>query len=250
MIRLDSWQAGGSQRHVDEPSTVNKLIQARIEGRLSRRGLIARAARIGIAAPVIGVIRTHNFDEARAQAEAYLDGGLQLVEVTFTVPRATELVSQLLAERDGDGPPWFGMGTVTDAGRAEAAVAAGAEFIVSPNCGSGVARVARAAGRFLVLGALTPTEIVEARDLGADIVKVYPLPTVGGPRYLSTIRGPLGDIPMLAAGGFGVDEIPVYRQAGASAFGLGGAQLLGATAGDSRRLLHRALAFARGEAAP
>jgi 2-dehydro-3-deoxyphosphogluconate aldolase/(4S)-4-hydroxy-2-oxoglutarate aldolase len=201
-------------------------------------------------APVIGVIRTHSYDEARSQAEAYLDGGLQLVEITFTVPRATDLVRALLSERNGDGPPWIGMGTVTDAGRAEAALEAGAEFIVSPNCGSGVARVARAAGRFLVLGALTPTEVVEARDLGADIVKVYPLPTVGGPRYLATIRGPLGDISMLAAGGFGVDEIPAYRQAGASAFGLGGAQLLGGTAEESRRILHRALAFARGESAP
>jgi 2-dehydro-3-deoxyphosphogluconate aldolase / (4S)-4-hydroxy-2-oxoglutarate aldolase len=217
--------------------------------------IVSAPMRTGVAeslagAPVIGVVRTSDHEEARRQAEAYLDGGLQLVEITFTVPEATELVRGLIARRSGDGPPWIGMGTVTGAARAEAAVEAGAQFIVSPNCSATVAEVARRAGCYLVVGALTPTEIVNARDLGADIVKVYPLPTVGGPLYLSTIRGPLGDIPMLAAGGFQVNEIPAYRQAGASAFGLGGAQLLGASAEESREILRRALAYGRGEDAP
>ncbi len=217
--------------------------------------ILSAPMRTGVAeslagAPIVGVVRTSDHEEARRQAEAYLDGGLQLVEITFTVPKATELVRRLIAERSGDGPPWIGMGTVTDATRAEAAVEAGAQFIVSPNCSATVAEVARRAGCYLVVGALTPTEIVNARDLGADIVKVYPLPTVGGPLYLSTIRGPLGDIPMLAAGGFPVNEIAAYRQAGASAFGLGGAQLLGTTTEESREILRRALAYGRGEDAP
>ena len=112
-----------------------------------------------------------------------------------------------------------------------------------------VAREARRAGLFLVLGALSPTEIVAAVELGADLVKVYPLPPVGGPAYLSVIRGPLGDVPMLAAGGFGVEEIPAYRQAGAIAFGLA-APLLGAGAGEAetRRRTQRAITLARGTA--
>ena len=118
------------------------------------------------------------------------------------------------------------MGTVTTAARAREAVAAGAEFLVTPNVSAEVAREARDAGTFLVMGALTPTEIVAAVELGADLVKVYPLPPVGGPAYLSVIRGPLGDIPMLAAGGFGVEEIPAYHRVGAVAFGLA-APLLG-----------------------
>jgi 2-dehydro-3-deoxyphosphogluconate aldolase/(4S)-4-hydroxy-2-oxoglutarate aldolase len=111
--------------------------------------------------------------------------------------------------------------------------------------------VAREAGLFLVMGALTCTEIVAASELGADLIKVYPLPTVGGPAYLSTIRGPLGDIPMLAAGGFGVEEIPAYARAGAVAFGLA-APLLGAgpDEAESRRRIARALALARGEHIP
>jgi 2-dehydro-3-deoxyphosphogluconate aldolase/(4S)-4-hydroxy-2-oxoglutarate aldolase len=172
--------------------------------------------------------------------------GLQLIEVTFSVPGADDLVRLLLAERGGGGPPWIGMGTVTTPERAARAVAAGSEFIVTPNAEEEVARVVRDAGVFLIVGALTATEIVAARRMGADLVKVYPLPPVGGPGYLSVIRGPLGDVPMLAAGGFGVEEIPAYRRAGAVAFGIG-SPLLADGDDATRRRIARALRLARGE---
>src|SRR3954454_12913987 len=207
-------------------------------------------------APIIGVVRTASREEAAAQARTLAASGVELVEITFTVPGAASLVRELLAERRahageaGDGPPWIGMGTVSTAERAREAVAAGAEFFVTPNVNAEVARTAREAGVYLIMGALTPTEIVEAAGLGADLVKVYPLPPVGGPAYLSVIRGPLGDIPMLAAGGFGVEEIPLYAQAGAVAFGLA-APLLGVgPAGndttEARQRIARALTLARG----
>jgi 2-dehydro-3-deoxyphosphogluconate aldolase/(4S)-4-hydroxy-2-oxoglutarate aldolase len=166
------------------------------------------------------------------------------VEITFTVPGATGLVRRLLAER-GDAPHHVGMGTVTGAERAREALAAGAEFLISPNASPEVAAVAREAGVFLVLGSLTPTEIVAARDLGADLVKVFPLPTVGGPAYLRAVRGPLGDIPMLASGGYGPEEIPAYRKAGASAFGIG-APLLARDEAETLRRIAGAVALARG----
>ncbi|MGB5162423.1 MAG: 2-dehydro-3-deoxyphosphogluconate aldolase [Thermoanaerobaculia bacterium] len=198
------------------------------------------------AAPVVGVVRTSSRDEALRQAGLFMANGIELIEVTFTVPDAPDLVRELIAGRSTTGPPWIGMGTVTDLSRAEAAVEAGAEFLVSPNVSSVVTAVARRAGLYLVLGALTCTEIVEARDLGADIVKVYPLPPVGGPAYLATIRGPLDDIPMLAAGGFSVDEIPDYRVAGASAFGIG-APLLGDDEEGTRQRIAHALRLAKGQ---
>ena len=195
-------------------------------------------------APVIGVVRTSSFEEAARQARLFAESGIELVEITFTVPDATRLVRDLLAQRKSAGPPWFGMGTVTTAARAREAVTAGAEFLVSPNVSSDVARIARGAGLFLVLGALTPTEVVLAHELGADIVKVYPLPPVGGPSYLSVLRQPLGDIPMLAAGGFGVEDINDYARAGAVAFGMG-APLLGADEEETRGRIARALAMAQ-----
>ncbi len=207
-----------------------------------RSGVAASLAR----SPIVAVVRTSATEEAARQARTFLDGGIELVEITFTVPGAVALAAELLAGRGGPGPPWIGMGTVTTAERARQAVAAGAEFLVTPNASPEVAEVAGRAGRFLILGALTPTEVVAAHQLGADLVKVYPLPPVGGPAYLATIRQPLGDLPMLAAGGFGVEEIPAYRAAGAMAFGIG-APLLGETAEASRQRIARALALARGE---
>lgn len=195
-------------------------------------------------APIIGVVRTPSREEAARRARLFAAAGIELVEITFSVPGAADLVRELLAERTGEAPPWFGMGTVTTAARAREAVAAGAEFIVTPNVSAEVAHEARQANLFLVMGALTGTEIVAAHQLGADIVKVFPLPPVGGPAYLEAIRGPLDDILMLAAGGFGVDEIPAYARAGATAFGIG-APLLGGDDEETHRKIARGLDLAR-----
>lgn len=199
-------------------------------------------------APVVGVVRTASQEEGRRQALTLLSSGLELVEITFTVPGALEVVAELRGHRSDGGPPWIGMGTVTSEERVAQAVACGAEFLVTPVATAGVLQAAGATGLYVIAGALTPTEIVTAWELGADLIKVYPLPPVGGPAYLSTIRQPLGEIRMLAAGGFGVDEIPAYRRAGACAFGLG-APLLGVGNGETSQTVARALRLARGEEA-
>jgi 2-dehydro-3-deoxyphosphogluconate aldolase / (4S)-4-hydroxy-2-oxoglutarate aldolase len=195
-------------------------------------------------APVVGVIRTDDPAKAARDARFLIAAGLELVEITFTVPGATGLVRELLAERSGGGPPWIGMGSTTTAGRADAALEAGAEFIVTPNVDAEVARRVTGAGRFLVVGALTPTEIVAGRNAGADLIKVYPLPAVGGASYLATVRGPLWDVPMLAAGGFGIEDIPAYAEAGAIGFGLG-PPLLADSEEETRQRVERALQLAR-----
>jgi len=199
--------------------------------------------------PIIGVVRTESTETAGIQARQLMAGGVELVEITFTVPGASNLVRELLNERGPStelaGPPWIGMGSVTTEARAREAIAAGAEFIVSPNTSSAVARVAHDTGKFLVMGALTPTEIVAATELGADLVKVYPLPAVGGASYLATVRGPLWDVDMLAAGGFGVDEIPAYRRAGARVFGMAAPLLLAGNGSAGENIAH-ALEVARG----
>jgi 2-dehydro-3-deoxyphosphogluconate aldolase/(4S)-4-hydroxy-2-oxoglutarate aldolase len=197
-------------------------------------------------APIIAVVRNADRAVAAQQARSFLRHGLEMIEVTFSVPGATDLVRELLDERPSGSPIRIGMGTVTTAARAEAAAAAGGEFLVTPNVSAAVAGVARAHGLFLCMGGLTPTELVAAHELGADLLKVYPLPPVGGPAYLSVVRQPLGDLaPMLAGGGFGVEEIPAYRAAGAVAFGLG-APLLGPDDGATSGIIRRALALARG----
>lgn len=199
--------------------------------------------------PLVGVVRTADPVEAERQARLFIAGGIRLIEVTFTVPQAPALVRRLLAER-GEAPHHVGMGTVTGAERARQAVAAGAEFVITPNVSAEAAAVVRENDLYLVVGALTASEIVAARDLGADIVKVFPLPPVGGAAYLAAVRGPLGDVPMLASGGFGPEEIPAYREAGATAFGIGAPLLAADEAGTLRRIAG-ALALAReGRPAP
>ena len=109
-----------------------------------------------------------------------------------------------------------------------------------------VAEIAHAEDLFLCMGGLSPSELVAAHELGADLLKVYPLPPVGGPAYLSVVRQPLGDLaPMLAGGGFGFEEIPAYRAAGAVAFGIG-APLLAPDEDATSRNIRHALALARG----
>lgn len=223
------------------------MIQSGAVAKLALEGRTEIAARLE-AAPIVAVVRHADPAEAARQARAFLRHGLELIEVTFTVPDAPRLVRELLAERPAGASGRIGMGTVTTRARAEAAVAAGAEFLVTPNVSAAVAEVARRHELYLCMGALTATELVAAHELGADLLKVFPLPPVGGPAYLATIRQPLGDLgPMLAGGGFGVDEIPAYRKAGAVAFGLG-AQMLDTDDRLAGEKIRRALAYARGDA--
>src|ERR1044071_1234002 len=136
----------------------------------SVRPLVSRSV---AEAPVMGVIRTTSAEEAARQARLFMAAGLELIEVTYTVPSASRLACELLIARSEGGPPWIEMVTVTSAARAAEAVEAGCEFVVSPNTNPEVARLARQADLYLVLGALTPTEVCTAADLGSDLVKVY-----------------------------------------------------------------------------
>jgi len=166
---------------------------------------------------LISVIRASTPAAAEAAAHAVADGGVPIVEVTFTVPEATRVMSALRSRSDCI----VGAGTVLTAAQADAALAAGARFIVAPNCSPDVARIAKAAGVLYVPGAYTTGEIVFARDHGADVVKVYPVGVAGGPRYIEIIRDPLPDIPMLAAGGTSLDNLEPFLRAGCVAIGVG-----------------------------
>ena len=161
--------------------------------------------------------------EAARQARAFSPRGLEMVEITFTVPGAADLVRELLAERGRPTARLDRHGNGHHAGRAPARRSRPAPNSWSPRTSAPRSPRRPRADVFLCMGALTPTELVAAHELGADLVKVYPLPPVGGAAYLSVVRQPLGDIPMLAGGGFGIEEIPAYRAAGAVAFGIGGA---------------------------
>jgi 2-dehydro-3-deoxyphosphogluconate aldolase/(4S)-4-hydroxy-2-oxoglutarate aldolase len=146
-------------------------------------------------------------------------GGVDIMEVTFTVPKAHQVLEQVSAKL-GDRI-LLGAGTVLDAETARIALLAGAEFIVSPAVNLDVIRLCRRYGKLVMPGAFTPTEVLTAWEAGADIVKVFPSDVVG-PAHLKALRGPLPQVRLMPTGGVNLDTAMAFLHAGAFALGVGG----------------------------
>ena len=190
-----------------------------MDGAMTRReAIVQEIERAGI----VAVIRMKEPDKLRAVVDAIAEGGVRALEITMTVPGAVELIRQLGPAL----PPGFvlGAGTVLDAATASRVIDAGAQFVVSPVFRVGVIHACGAAGVPVMPGCFTPTEILEAWDAGADIVKVFPA-TALGPAYLKDIRGPLPQVKLMPTGGVTLDNAGEWIRAGAVAVGVGTALL-------------------------
>jgi 2-dehydro-3-deoxyphosphogluconate aldolase / (4S)-4-hydroxy-2-oxoglutarate aldolase len=168
---------------------------------------------------IIPVIRAPSAEAAVTVAEALLEAGLAVAEITMTVPNAIIAIGGI-AKRF-PGKLLVGAGTVTDAETAQRAIDAGAEFIVSPSLVREVVDAALRADVAVLPGALTPGEVFEAFRAGGDMVKVFPVQSVGGAAYLRALRGPFPDIPLVPTGGVTLDNVAELLQAGAAAVGVG-----------------------------
>jgi 2-dehydro-3-deoxyphosphogluconate aldolase/(4S)-4-hydroxy-2-oxoglutarate aldolase len=177
--------------------------------------VVSRLRDVGI----IPIIRAPSADAVVPVAEALLQAGLPVVEITLTVPKAIDAISAI-AKRFA-GTMLVGAGTVTDAEAAKRAMDAGAEFIVTPCVIAEVIQAAQQADVAVLPGALTPTEIFEAFGAGGDMVKVFPVQSVGGAAYLRALRGPLPDIPLVPTGGVMLANVAAMFEAGAAAVGVG-----------------------------
>ena len=165
----------------------------------------------------VAAVMRHDDPEAAYEAcLAAVRGGIQTLEVTTSVPDHLAVVRRLLASADVP----VGIGTVTQPAQVEAAAAAGAGFVVTPVLLPEVAAAAQRAGILCVLGALTPTEIFQAHEAGAGLVKVFPIASVGGPRYIELVTAPLGPIPIWVSGGVEIDDVAGYLKVGVRAVGL------------------------------
>lgn len=169
---------------------------------------------------IVAILRATNGDKLVQVAEALLEGGIDVIEVTFTVPRVLDIISAV-RDRLGD-KILLGAGTVLDAESARAAMLAGAEFIVTPVVSRPVIETCRRYDKLVMAGAFTPTEILTAWEAGSDVVKVFPA-DVGGPSYLKAIHGPLPQVRLLPTGGVNLETLPDFVKAGAAAVGLGSA---------------------------
>ena len=167
---------------------------------------------------IVAVIRAESGDLLVDVAEALLAGGVDVMEVTFTVPRATRVLERVV-DKLGNRV-LLGAGTVLDAETARIALLAGAEFIVAPNTNVEVIKVCKRYSKLVMPGALTPTEVVAAWEAGADIVKIFPS-DLTGPKYLKALHGPLPHVRLMPTGGVNLETAAEFLKAGACALGVG-----------------------------
>ncbi len=168
---------------------------------------------------VVAILRAPSGELLVEVAEALLAGGVEAIEVTFTVPRADRVI-ETLADKLGDRIV-LGAGTVLDAETARIAILAGAQYIVSPTVNLDVIRTCKRYSKLSMPGAMTPTEIVTAWEAGADVVKIFPS-DIGGAKYLKAVKAPLPHIHMMPTGGVTLETARDFLAAGACALGIGG----------------------------
>src|SRR5437762_648735 len=168
--------------------------------------------------PVVGILRFFKREEVEKLVPASLEGGLCNVEVTMNTAGAIDLIKltrDLLGDRGN-----VGAGTVTSIDALEAALQAGASFIVTPAIVPDVIKVCAARQVPVMPGAMTPTEILTAWRLGATMVKVFPADQLG-PGHIKAVKAPFPEIPLMPTGGVTVETLPAFKKAGADAVGVG-----------------------------
>ncbi len=192
---------------------------------------------------IVPVVRASSASQAMTAAEAVCEGGIPIVEITMTVPGAVGVIAELVKTM-GRGL-LIGAGTVLDRESARRCLDAGAEFLVSPGFDAETVRLAGSEQKLMMAGALTPSEVITAWKAGSDLVKIFPCGTVGGPKYIKALKGPLPDIPMVPTGGVNLSTAADFIRAGAAALGIGGELVSGEAlkSGNRRAIVDAAKQF-------
>ncbi len=167
---------------------------------------------------LLAVIRGPSAELTVQMVDALVAGGVLGIEITYSTPKAEDVVAQL-HKKYGE-QILLGMGTLTQPAQAKTAKAAGARFLVSPICEAGLVKAMVASDLLVMAGALTPTEVYQAWQLGADVVKVFP-GSLTGPSYLKALHGPFPQVALMPTGGVSLGNIGEWFGAGAIAVGAG-----------------------------
>jgi 2-dehydro-3-deoxyphosphogluconate aldolase/(4S)-4-hydroxy-2-oxoglutarate aldolase len=178
---------------------------------MPKSAIVARIKEAG----AMAILRTETAEQALGATKAVIAGGFRIVEVTYGVPDAIDVITQIIRENPG---LLIGAGTVLTRKQANDAIDAGAQFLVSPCVIPEMMEIGRERGIATIPGAFTPTEIHTAWSLGADIVKIFPA-VANGPEYLKALRGPLPNIPIMPTSGVNIDNVANWFRAGAVAVG-------------------------------
>lgn len=167
---------------------------------------------------VIAVVRAKRADQAVPLAEALVAGGVIAVEITMTTPHALAAIKEASSKLGNRA--LIGVGTVLDEATCQAAIDAGAEFVVSPICRRELVPIAQKAGKPIMLGSYTPTEAQLAHEAGSDFIKIFPADTLG-PNYIKALRAPLPHLKIVPTGGVDLKTIGDFFKAGVAAVGAG-----------------------------
>ena len=167
---------------------------------------------------VIPVVRTSTLELAETAIEWLTETGFRTFEITLTIPGALELISKYASRED----ILIGAGTVTSAKQAEACLASGAKYLVSPCVLRELPEISHQEDVPCFLGALTPTELHNAVVAGADAIKIFPINKMGGASYLKALLSVFPNVALIPTGGVKPDEITQYLKSGAMCVGLGG----------------------------
>lgn len=190
---------------------------------------------------IIAVVRAENFDSAVRITEACQEGGINIIEITFTVPGAHDVIGELTKRYKGE-EVLIGAGTVLDSETARIAILNGANFVVGPAFDIETIRLCNRYQIPCMPGAMTIKEVITAMEAGADIVKVFP-GSVFGPEMIKAIKGPLPQASLLPTGGIDVLNAEEWLKAGSVALGVGGMLTAGAKRGDYKKVTEVAKMF-------
>ena len=182
---------------------------------MSKAEVLARIREVGI----VPVVRAESADEALKAIDAIREGGIDILEITMTVPGAIRLIEDVSRHLGGDAV--VGAGTVLDPETARACILAGAQFVVSPAWSASTIACCRRYGVPVFPGALTPTEVLAAWEAGADMVKVFPASALGGASYIKALKAPLPQIDLIPTGGVNLETAADFLKAGSTALGVG-----------------------------
>jgi 2-dehydro-3-deoxyphosphogluconate aldolase/(4S)-4-hydroxy-2-oxoglutarate aldolase len=167
---------------------------------------------------LVPVLRAESAAQALALADAIAAGGVNVLEVTMTVPGAIQVMRKLAEARPDI---LIGAGTVLDAETARMCILEGAKFVVSPALNLKTIELCHRYSVPVLPGALTPTEIVTAWEAGADVIKIFPASALGGAKYLKSVKAPLPQVEMIPTGGVSLASAAEFLEAGAFALGVG-----------------------------
>ena len=181
---------------------------------MTKADVCAKIQSVGL----IPAVRVSTPEDARLAAEAVSRGGIPIVELTMTVPKAAELITDLVKKHPH---MVVGAGTVLDVQTARACLDAGARFITSPGLDLPTVEFVVKQGVAVLPGALTPSDVMAAVKAGADFVKIFPCAHVGGPAYIRALRAPFPTVSFIAAGGVNQQNAGDYIRAGVAAVGIG-----------------------------